>query len=162
MLPMALRLTLFVALMIVPIASVRAANPAEAPADHVQCYATKVAKGAAKFTPIASLQVADAFESGAVRVTKPLDVCPPADKNGEGIVDAMTHLDRYQIAPVAGAPAHVKQTGVRVVNQFGEVYVDTLKADSLLVPAAKCIDNPAGTCVDPLPQPEPNNVDAYK
>ena len=162
MLPMALRLTVFVALMMAPTASVNAANPAEAPADHVQCYATKVAKGAAKFTPIAALQVADAFESGAVRVTKPLDVCPPADKNGEGIVDAVTHLDRYQIATVAGAPAHVKQTGVRVVNQLGELYVDTLKADSLLVPAAKCIDNPAGTCVEPLPQPGPNNVDAYK
>jgi hypothetical protein len=50
------------------------------------------------------VSLADQFEPGprVFDVTKPLNLCAPADKSGEGVHDADTHLQGYQIALTRG------------------------------------------------------------
>lgn len=62
------------------------------------------------------------------------------------------------------APKHTKLTGVRIVNQFGEVKVDTVKPETLLVPTSVCRDIPGELCPQPLPPfgPTSHNVDHYE
>jgi hypothetical protein len=62
------------------------------------------------------------------------------------------------------APRHTKLTGIRVVNQFGDIPVDTVKPETLLVPTATCRDTPGEPCPDPLPKPDPAlpSVDHYE
>jgi len=100
------------------------------------------------------VSLADQFEAGQFKVLKPLRLCAPADKNGEAINDAATHLRSYQIKPVPKQTPHVPQRNLRIENQFhpalGELRVDTIKPDWLLVPTAKGL-------TDPVPPPDPAN-----
>jgi ELWxxDGT repeat protein len=130
----------------------------------------------------------DRFETKAFEVKKPVGLCAPADKNGEGRLDPATHLRRYQIkeakrscaetapmnvgqacaaeADCGGAAGtrhcqatakHEKQTSVQVDNQFGTVFLDTVKPDRLLVPAAKALEGPVAP-----PDPGTHGVDHVK
>lgn len=62
------------------------------------------------------------------------------------------------------APKHTKLSKVRVVNQFGDIQVDTINPETLLVPTATCSDTPGEACPDPLPPPDPasHHVDHYE
>jgi hypothetical protein len=126
--------------------------------DHFLCYKTKPTNGSERFTP-RPVSLADQFDAAARNfdVTRPLSLCNPADKEGEGITDPNTHLKGYQIKLTTTDPPQAPDVkhAVRVTNQFGEVLLDTLRPDRLLVPTAKSLAGP----VDP---PGPNNVDHYK
>lgn len=132
------------------------------PLDHYLCYGTKTPKGTPRFQPITMVTLTDQFESRVYDVKKPLTLCPPADKNGEGIADAEAHLRAYQLKLAKltpRQPKHVKQTRIAVANQFhpapNPLSVDTVKADRMLVPTAKCIDAPAESCPSPVPALDP-------
>jgi hypothetical protein len=132
------------------------------PLDHYLCYGTKKAKETPRFQPITMVGLTDQFESRVYDVKKPLTLCPPADKNGEGIHDADAHLRAYQLKLTKLTPRQpkdVKRTNIAVANQFhpapNALSVDTIKADRLLVPTAKCIDAPAGSCPSPVPPLDP-------
>jgi hypothetical protein len=58
----------------------------------------------------------------------------------------------------------MKRPGVRVVNRFGDIQVDTVKPETLLVPTSTCIDTPSEPCPNPLPPPDPSShdVDHYQ
>ena len=110
------------------------------------------------------VRVQDRFETGFFDVRKPVGLCNPADKNGEGIEDAETHLRSYQIRAShtdRRAHGHKKRRDIRVENQFhprfGELMVDTIKPDRLLVPSAKSLTGPAD-----FPDPAAHAVDHYK
>lgn len=118
------------------------------PPDHFVLYDVKTTKGTAKFENL-TVTLADQFEAGDFEVKKPVSLGNPADKNGEGITDPDTHLVGYMIKPLKGQPAHIPVIGIRVVNQFGEIFLDTKKPDRLLVPSAKDLDNPVAALVDP-------------
>jgi hypothetical protein len=49
-------------------------------------------------------------------------------------------MKSYKLRPIKGATKHVPQKNVRVLNQFGELFVDTIKPELLLVPSAKEAD----------------------
>lgn len=51
-------------------------------------YKVKTTSPAVQFTPIPSVSRVDQFESATASVQKRKDLCPPANKNGEGIHDA--------------------------------------------------------------------------
>jgi hypothetical protein len=127
--------------------------------DHFLCYSAKTTKGTPKFGPL-NVTLKDQFDEGAFSVKKPVSLCNPADKNNEGINDPNTHLKGYQILPET---VHVRVTGIIVKNQFhpGGLSFDTIKPDRLLVPTAKCIDDPPGSCPPTLPVPD-SEVDHYK
>jgi hypothetical protein len=73
-------------------------------------------------------------------VKKPRAICAPANKNDEGLRDAVTHLESYKIK---GAAPSARQTGVVVRDEFGTLTVDTIKPDRLLVPTGKALGGPA-------------------
>jgi hypothetical protein len=119
-------------------------------ADDFLCYKAK----SSQFSSISGVTLADQFETATVQVVKPKLICPPANKDGEGIIDSITHLQGYQIKQSA---VHVRRTNVLIDNQLGQLRLDTIKPDLLLVPAAKDLTVP----VSP-PNPNAHNVDHYK
>lgn len=129
--------------------------PQPASLDHFLCYKTTPTKGTPKFAP-RTVSLADQFETKEFDVTKPLRLCNPADKNGEGINDPDTHLEGYKIQAMPGTPKFDKHS-VKVTNQFGDFFVNTIRPDRLLVPTAKSLTGP----VDP-PDPAAHNVDHFK
>jgi hypothetical protein len=112
-------------------------------ADHYLCYKAK----ASAFAQIAGVTLADQFEAVTATVVKPKQLCTPADKNGEGTTDDVTHLKAYAIRQT---PRHVAQT-VTTINQFGTLSLTTIKADTLLVPTAKSL-------VSTPPAPDLNTI----
>jgi hypothetical protein len=122
--------------------------------DDFNCYKTKISTGTPAFSPVSGVSLVDQFESVTATIAKPRMLCPPTDKNAEGIFDTDTHLVTYQIRQ---NPRHVRQLGVVVTNQIGTLTVDTMKADTLLVPTAKDL-------LAAVPPPNSSNhiVDHYK
>jgi len=128
--------------------------------DHFLCYKGKLPKGEVSGAG-AVLDLVDMLaQPAAFDLGKERGSCNPADKNSEGIVDADTHLTVYQVKRQKGEAKFAKQANVRMVDQFGEVFLDTKKEDRILIPASKD-DDP----VAPLPAPpdaESHGVDHYK
>jgi len=129
--------------------------------DHFLCYKGKVSKGSTSADGVYVISLDDTFgQPASFDLRKERGSCNPADKNDEGIVDADTHLTSYQIKRRKGEAKFVKPLNVRMVDQFGEIYLDAKKEDRLLVPASK--DDGAE---NPLPDPPiaaNHNVDHYK
>jgi hypothetical protein len=91
----------------------------------------------------------DRFGKRTLRVVKPVALLNHAD-NGEGINDQDTHLMSYK---VEGRRNHrPRERNIKVKNQFGELFVDLVKADRLLVPASKNQDE------EPLDPPDLANI----
>ncbi|MBI3245998.1 MAG: DNRLRE domain-containing protein [Deltaproteobacteria bacterium] len=135
-----------------------------APLDHFFCYKAKNSPGVFKFAK-QNATIADAIMPETVwQLFKPVSLCTPANKNGEGVTDEETHLEGYQTKalPVTALPP---ATTVSITNQFHLVeplLVNTGKLDRLLVPTSKCVDKPAGSCPLDLAPPAPANpVDHY-
>jgi len=116
--------------------------------DHYLCYQIKPTS---PFTPL-TVTLADQFEHATDKVKKPIGLCPPADKNGEGILDAVTHEEAYAIGQVT--PVHQPRT-VLTRDQFGALSLDALAVQMLLVPTDKGL----GTVP---PAPPPGIEDHYK
>ncbi|HJQ85115.1 MAG TPA: hypothetical protein VKA21_13610 [Candidatus Binatia bacterium] len=121
--------------------------------DEFLCYKTKTTQAAP--TPVLHLE--DQLEEGDFQVVKGRHLCTPANKNGSGTVDAATHLRSYQIRAVPGSPKHQRRTLVHVTNAIGELDVDTVKPDFLLVPAGKDL-----AVTPPEPDPDVHHVDHFK
>jgi len=119
-------------------------------ADHYLCYKAKISG----FTAVTGVHLVDTWEDVMASVLKARQLCTPADKNGEGIVDATTHLESYTFRQTT---PHVRQT-VATTNQFGNLSLTTTKPDTLFVPTAKSL----GPSSPPAPDNNAINVDHYK
>jgi hypothetical protein len=124
--------------------------------DDFNCYTSWVTQDTPPFAPVSSVSLVDQFESATVTVSKTFALCPPADKDAEGVVDDVTHLMAYQIKNQT--PKHIRRGTVRVTNQIEEIRVDTVKPELLLVPTAKTLTQPG----PPPPNPLNHDVDHYK
>ena len=128
--------------------------------DHFLLYDVEITEDTPKFEK-RTVTLADQFdEQGQLRVFKVKKVKRlgnPVDKNGEDIIDNVTHYVSYEIKREKGEPKHVKLTGIKVTNQFGEIILDTKKPDRLLVPSAKDLDG----LVDPL-EPGADHFKCYR
>jgi hypothetical protein len=107
-------------------------------ADHYLCYKTK----GGSFSTVSNVHLVDQFEDINADVKKVKTLCPPADKNGEGIIDSVTHLQAYQFRAVSGTPSFIRRTHVQIDNQLGTYFVDAYKRDLLLVPTNKSLVGP--------------------
>jgi glucose/arabinose dehydrogenase len=105
--------------------------------DHFMTYKIRAADGAPKFAKFGPITLTDQFGTQDYDVIKPAAVGLPADKNAEGVNDAVTHLVEYQIKKVKDAPKFIKIPDVRIINQCNNLYVTVIKPASLLVPANK-------------------------
>src|SRR2546428_418500 len=110
--------------------------------DDFYCYKTKPSAGESRFTPVTGVHLVDQFDDLHFDVVKPRFLCPPADKNSQGIVDPATHLRAYAIRAVRGTPRYSPRTNILVTNQLGDIHVNTIRPDLLLVPAAKSLTAP--------------------
>lgn len=95
------------------------------------CYKAKTTRGTPPFAPRSEV-VEDAFQSVATDITKPAALCNPAAEGA--IAFEEDHFESFRVAP---EEKHQKQTGILLVTPFGELSVDTLKPDRLLLQAAK-------------------------
>ncbi|MFN8543791.1 MAG: hypothetical protein U0807_06255 [Candidatus Binatia bacterium] len=109
--------------------------PEPVAADHFKCYAGKFPK----FTP-RDVTLVDQFLTDETRVLKPVLLCNPVSKNGEGINDRLNHLKCYKIKP-----RQVRKT-VTVVNQFVPegMTVAIKRSELLCVPSTK-VENDGST-----------------
>jgi cysteine-rich repeat protein len=123
--------------------------------NHFLCYKAKTTK-TFTFTPVIGASLSDQFDAAFVfEVIKPKRLCSPVDQDGEGVPDPATHETGYQLVAQETTPKHVSRTRLTVRNQFGDIGLDTVKPDFLLVPTA------TNSTTDP-PPPGPNQADNYK
>lgn len=128
----------------------------EAVLDDFLCYAATRTRGSPKFTPARGLRMSDTVDDTPFDVTKAIALCAPADKDGNGITDAATSLERYRIRRDRHAPRFVRTTR-RVATALGTLSLDTVRPDQLLVPtAASAVAPPAA------PDPSAHDLDDYK
>ena len=103
--------------------------------DHYMCYKIRPAA----FLPILGVSLNDEFENITVDVRKVKILCPPASKNGEPVLDSVTHQEAYTFKGVSGTPKFGRRFGIHINDQFGPLVVDLLRRDLLLVPANKSL-----------------------
>jgi hypothetical protein len=127
-------------------------TPISACTDHFLCYKIKV-----RIPPIPNVHLVDQFENIFADLRKVKQLCAPADKNGEGVNDNVTHEQSYSIKAVSGTPRFTRRTNIKVENQLGFLFVDAYKRDFLLVPTNK---NLLGSATPP--DLNAINVDHYK
>ena len=96
--------------------------------DHYKCY---VASGAPVDVGVA---LQDQFQGRTTLVVEPKLFCTPAEKNGEPMIDPVTHLTCYDTNPIGGGPGPIP-----ILNQFTAApdILDLLQADTLCVPSTK-------------------------
>lgn len=103
----------------------------ESAADHFLGYEAKTTKKTPKFQKV-TVDLNDQFEQETYKVEKTTMFFTPVDKNGEGIADPDTHLKGYKIKG-----PHTPVSNIVVTNQFGELLLNTVKVELLLVPTFK-------------------------
>jgi len=93
--------------------------------DHYLCYAVRA--NPRDFDPVA-VSLADDFQTSERTLKRPVELCNPVDKNGEGILDPDAQLICYDTRPIRGRPAgRGLNLDVLVSNQFGDEQPFTLK-----------------------------------
>ncbi len=102
--------------------------------DHFKCYAAKVQKGTPAFVP-RTATITDQFETKSVEITKPLAVCLPVDKNGEGVPRPDDRLVCYAAKDAKQQPAFEKRI-VAIANQLGEQSLDVKKSNRVCLSAS--------------------------
>lgn len=103
--------------------------------DHFMLYRAKVSRDGSAFYKFGRLTLADDLGESAYHVVRPITRALAADKNGEGINDANTHLQEYKLKAAAGAPRFAKVSDIRVISQCGDLHVQAIRPISLLAPA---------------------------
>ena len=137
--------------LLVPSAKSHDATPPapSAPAvDHFKCYKVARAKGR-----IDGRSVQDQFGTQLVDLGKPVKLCVPADKNGEGIADAAALLLCHQARMRRDGPAFAPPAGTLFTNnQFGAMSARAVKTAEVCIPA---ILNPTAPPATPTPTATP-------
>jgi hypothetical protein len=121
--------------------------------DPFVCYKAKTTKKTAKFAALAGVSLVDQFEATSATVVKPTALCNPATTGASSTMDPATHLVGY----ATKSAKHVAQKTISVTTIFGTTFVNTVRADRLLVPSAK-----SHTVQPAAPDPATHNVDHYR
>jgi len=105
--------------------------------DHYKCY--KASRGRFR---LSGIDIEDQFGTLRVDIVKPIRLCAPADKNGEGIVNEVTHIMCYKVRLSAGSSQFVGPRSVFVANQFGDDEFEVRRPIELCVPSMKTLPLP--------------------
>jgi hypothetical protein len=130
------------------------------PLDHFQCYQAKTASGTAKFIAIPYLPTSDRFGEWFFTVSKPAALCAPANVEGSDPTapSHTEHLESYQIKRVPGTGKFPKVLNQIVADQFGQMSIDLLKPERLMLPTAKSLSS----APSPLAAPVTDHFTCYK
>jgi hypothetical protein len=112
---------------------------------------------------VGALRVSDRFDTATYDVKAATVFCTPADDQVDEdpvLEDAETRLTGYGIREARGEPTHVPRSGVRVVNRFGTILVDSNRSDTLMLQTAA--SPPATTPPVTPPDAEREAVDQYR
>jgi hypothetical protein len=104
-----------------------------------------------RFNP--PLVLTDLFGTRTVKHISSEKLLNPADKNGEGIHNPNTHLERYKLL---GQGATLRAS-IKAINVLGEIVIRKMKPTGLLVPTAKSLD-----LNGPPPDPPVTDVDHFQ
>ncbi len=125
------------------------ARPTPATLDHFVSYGVKATKG---HPPFFALGPVTLLAGNRYDVLKAATLLLPADKNGEGLHDQVTHLLEYAVKPGKDVPKFGTLSDIRVLNQCSDFFVEIKKPVSLMVPTAKGlgapVTAPAGASLD--------------
>jgi cysteine-rich repeat protein len=124
----------------------RVASCAGAPElDDFQCY-----KSQRPSVGLRGVSVVDQFGASTVAIKRARRLCAPASTAGNDpeAVDAAGHLTTYSIRQTT--PRFVGEKSVKVVNALGEITVDLIRPERLLVPTAKSLTSPPGPLTEDL------------
>jgi len=130
--------------------------PAPPTLDHFMLYKVKPIKDSPKFASFAPVTLADQLGGADYQVVKPSSLGLPADKNGGGVVDSVTHLADYTLKLQKGAPKFQPIADVEVANQCNALRLEISKPASILVPSLKSLVAPP-----PPPGSGTHEVDHY-
>jgi hypothetical protein len=100
--------------------------------DHFKCYKIAYAK-----TRVSGIKVDDQFGTLTVDVKKPLHLCVPVDKNGEGIPSPGQAQMCYLVRTTSGTPRPLKQlpNQLYTTHQFGSDVLEVFGPRELCVPS---------------------------
>src|SRR5262245_41451819 len=126
------------------------------PTPHFMLYKVKPVSDSPKFAPFAPVMLADELGVAGYQVVKPSLLGLPADKNGGGIVDDVTHLEDYKLKPAKGSAKFDGITDVRIANQCNDLLLEVSKPVSVLVPSLKSLVAPP-----PSPDIADHEIDHY-
>ncbi len=116
------------------------------PLDHFLFYKVSKAKSVESFIKFGPIVLTDQHGQTKYNVIGLKQLGNPADRNGEGIGDAETHLVEYKVKAIKGTPKFNTVSDIPMVNQCHDannpVYVKLVKPSSLLVPSSKSLDDP--------------------
>ncbi len=105
--------------------------------NHFKCYRVRPK------TPFAprTVTLSDQFQTGqTATVVRPLSLCTPVDKNGEGIVDAQHHITCYRLVQPNFGPQDIKVTDQFVTERnLVAVTASCRKVAQLCVPSQKAL-----------------------
>src|SRR6185369_3496271 len=112
--------------------------------DNFQCYQAKTAAGSPHFVPIPYVSTADHFGEWFFEVAKPAELCTPADvADSDASAPSHTgHLESYQVKRVPGTGKFAKVLAQQLHDRFGDLTVDFLKPERLMVPSAASLTTP--------------------
>ncbi len=99
--------------------------------DHYLCYEPSAFSGHAAV----KVKFRDQFGAGDGIVIRPVRLCNPVDKNGEGIVNKEAHLVCYYF-DLQNMPDARERT-VLTANQFGKTKMVVAKPNMICVPSRK-------------------------
>jgi hypothetical protein len=120
--------------------------------DHFSCYKAKRTGGAPRFTEVTGVSLVDAFENGPADVKSYKVICAPADVDGSGVQDNVTHLMGYKLK---NSLEPLKLADASVTDRFGTKTLKmVVKADRILVPSGKALNGAASA--------PPAGLDHYK
>lgn len=103
-----------------------------------------------------TVSLTDQFGNATVPVQRPERLCAPADKNGE---DPTAPADPAHLVGYMIRHPFLKVLRQRIVNQFGETFVDVTQPDGLMVPTAKSLAGAPVPLASALP---PGSFQCYR
>ena len=103
--------------------------------DHYKCYKVKDLKMPKFVKTTVSLTDQFGINDGFFEAKKPYLFCNPADKNGEGILNADDHLTCYKVKGPKLLP--LDRPRVEIGNQLGTLQLEAKKAALLCLPSTE-------------------------
>jgi hypothetical protein len=124
--------------------------------DYFMSYRIRRDKEGPAFFRFGPLRLSDPFGTASYEVIKQAQLLLPADKDGEGVFDDVTHLEEYQIKATRGTPRFAAVRNVQIRNRFGDYLLEVKKPTSLMVPTNKDLSDPVAA-----PDPGDHMVDHF-
>lgn len=131
-------------------------SEAPPPLDTFVCYQARTNPSVERFGPV-EVTLTDALDGATSHtVTDPSAICVPGSIDGSPIIDAAVHLEGYRLHNTPETSKHDRRTGL-FMRGLGPVFLDTLRPETLLVPASMDPTSPPTA-----PVATAHDVDHYK